>query len=152
MGGQGGDVGKDWSFENSIECPVGRDFAWQFWTDVSNWKLDSDVESVELNGPFAEGSEGVTVTRSSGRIGWRLTEVRPGELAVVEIPLPGGVGRFHWSFDDLGAHTRISQRVTLTTEQTSLIDAVAPALQEGIPGGMRRLAESMTKAAGSISI
>ena len=145
-------MGKNWSFEHSIECPVGRDFAWQFWTDVSNWTLDSDVESVELNGPFTTGSQGVTLTRSSGPIRWRLTEVRPGEAAVVEIPVPGGVGRFHWSFDDLGGHTRITQRVILTSEQASLIDAAAPALQEGIPGGMRRLAESMTKAAGSVPI
>ena len=66
-----------WVFEHSEECPVSRESAWQFWTTVENWKLDADVESVELTGPFAAGSHGATMTRSSGRIEWRLAEVVP---------------------------------------------------------------------------
>ena len=47
-----------WAFEHSIECPVTVEFAWRFRTDVSNWVLDADVESVELDGPFQAGSKG----------------------------------------------------------------------------------------------
>jgi len=60
-----------WAFSHSVKCPVTREFAWRFWTNVSNWRLDADVEAVELNGPFAAGSQGVTLMRSSGRIEWR---------------------------------------------------------------------------------
>jgi hypothetical protein len=24
-------------FEHTIECQVGRDFAWKFWTNLDNW-------------------------------------------------------------------------------------------------------------------
>jgi hypothetical protein len=44
-----------WASAYSVECTVPRQFAWQLWTDVNNWRLDSDVESIELNGPFTAG-------------------------------------------------------------------------------------------------
>jgi len=25
-----------WKFEHSVECQVAKDFAWRFWTDVTN--------------------------------------------------------------------------------------------------------------------
>jgi hypothetical protein len=53
-------VAEAWAFEYSVACPVTTEFAWRFWTDVNNWRLDTDVESVELNGPFAAGSRGVS--------------------------------------------------------------------------------------------
>ena len=31
-----------WAFEHSVECPVTTEFAWRFWTDVNNWRLDTD--------------------------------------------------------------------------------------------------------------
>ena len=42
------------NFELFIECPVGRDFAWQFRSAVENRAVvDPAVESVMLNGPIA---------------------------------------------------------------------------------------------------
>ena len=61
-----------WAFESSIVCEVALEFAWRFWTDISNWALDADVESVTLDGDFAAGSRGVTQSKSSGRIEWRV--------------------------------------------------------------------------------
>ena len=75
-----------WATEYSVECPVPREFAWQFWTDVNNWRLDSDIESIELNGPFAAGSVGATVTRSTSRVEWRAVSVRSKTGALLEIP------------------------------------------------------------------
>jgi polyketide cyclase/dehydrase/lipid transport protein len=137
-----------WAFEHSVECPVTREFAWRFWTDVSNWRLDSDIESVELNGPFAGGSQGTTTTRTSGKIEWRLIDVHPVEkAAVVEIPLPGAICRFRWTFEDLGDRTRITQRVSIAGENAfSVINSMASSLESSIPAGMRRLSESMAEA------
>ena len=91
-----------WAFEHSVECPVTREFAWRFWTDVNNWRLDSDVESVELNGPFAAGSRGVTITRSSGKVEWLIVSVQAETGAVIEVPGGGAVARFRWTFEDSG--------------------------------------------------
>ena len=89
-----------WSFEHSLECPVTVPFAWQFWTTVDNWRLDTDVESVELEGPFVPGGRGSTVSKTSGRIEWRIASVEPGSAAMIEIPVGNAVLRFQWSFQD----------------------------------------------------
>lgn len=47
---------KVWTFDYSVVCSVTVEFAWKFWTDVSNWAMDADVESVEIDGPFAAGA------------------------------------------------------------------------------------------------
>ena len=57
-----------WEFEHAIECSVSIQFAWDFWTNVRNWVLDADVDSIEIQGEFAAGTFGVTHSKSSGRI------------------------------------------------------------------------------------
>lgn len=136
-----------WTFVHSVECSVPVAFAWTFWTDVSNWSMDPDVKSLKLDGPFAAGSRGTTHSRSSGKVEWQIVEV--GERrAVIEFPLPDAVGRFTWTFEDLGGRTRITQHCTLTGEQASAYaTAVGPSLEADVPLGMRSLSMAMEKAA-----
>ena len=135
-----------WTFEHSIECPVSFEFAWQFWTDVNNWVLDADVRAIELDGPFAAGARGLTRSRSSCPVEWRIAEVQTG-AALIEFPLSGAVGRFLWTFEDTGGHVRITQRVTLEGEQAGTYAATfGPALEAGIPAGMYKLCESIAAA------
>jgi hypothetical protein len=122
-------------------------FAWKFWTNVSNWALDADVESIEIDGPFAAGTQGFTNSKSSGRVEWRIVEVQTGR-AVIEFPLSGAVGRFVWTFEDTGERARVTQRCTLAGEQAeTYAKAVGPSLEAGIPAGMRKLCETMENAA-----
>ena len=129
-----------------MECPVTAEFAWRYWTDVSNWVLDADVESVELDGPFQASSKGVTHSRSSGPIEWRIVEVQTG-TAVIELPLSGAVGRFFWTFEDIGGRVRITQRAMLEGDHASeYATSFGPVLEAGIPAGMQKLCESMARA------
>lgn len=123
---------------------MGEDFAWRYWTNVSNWAFDSDIESIALNGPFAPGSRGVTMSRSSGRIEWVLSDVQAGKSAVIEISVAGTVARFQWLFEDLGGATRITQRVSIEGENAQ---ALGQMLQPGIAAMMQKLCENMVKAA-----
>jgi len=109
---------EEWTFEDTVECSVSKEFAWNFWTNVSNWTLDADIISVQLEGPFAVGVNGVTPTKSSGRIGWRVAELQPGR-AVLEFPVPGAVARFAFTFEDVEGRTRIRQQVSLSGEEAS---------------------------------
>jgi hypothetical protein len=137
-----------WAFEYAVERPVTRTLAWKFWTDVGNWKLDADIESVALHGPFATGSKGTTISRSAGRIEWRLAEVCAETNAVVEFPLPGAVGLFRWTFEDLGGRTRITQRASISGDQSKVpAGEMASGLEHGIPAGMQKLCEAMTQSA-----
>jgi hypothetical protein len=135
-----------WIFEHSIECRASVEFAWKFWTDVNNWVLDADVESIELDGPFEAETTGRTHSKSAGRVEWRIAEVQTGR-AVIEFPLTGAVGRFLWTFEDSGGQVRITQRCTLEGEQAdSYAKAFGPTLEAGIPAGMRKLCESIAGA------
>lgn len=139
-------MAEPWSFEHSVDCPVPVSFAWQFWTTVDNWRLDSDVESVELEGPFAAGSRGATVSRRSGRVEWRIAAVE-GTSAVIEIPAGNAVGRFQWSFTDLGGRARITQRMSVAGEGAESLGAqIGPMFEANIPAGMQKLCEAMTAA------
>lgn len=139
-----------WVFEHALQCEVSIQFAWNFWTNVSNWGPDADVESIELHGEFAAGTSGVTHSKSSGRIDWRIAQVVPPRKAVLEFPAPGAVAEFVWTFEEMGARTLITQRVSFSGEQAAIYaDRVGPALAAGIPAGMKRLCEAMQAAAAS---
>src|SRR5437763_10986220 len=103
-----------WNFEHTVDCPVSREFAWQFWTHVDNWNFDPSVESVALDGPFAAGTRGTTKPRGLDPINWQVVDVQDGHSAIIEIDLPGAVVTFRWQFAELpNAATRITQQVTL---------------------------------------
>ena len=143
-------MAEPWSFEHSVECPVPVSFAWQFWTTVDNWRLDADVESVELQGPFAAGSLGATVSQRSGRVEWRIAAVE-GTSAVIEFPAGTAVGRCQWSFTDLGGRTRIRQRMSVAGEGAESLGAqIGPMFEANIPAGMRKLCESIAAASNHV--
>jgi hypothetical protein len=138
-----------WSFEHAVDCPVSHEFVWKFWTQVSNWILDPDIESVELDGPFASGSKGVTLSRSSGKIEWQLASVEPGRSATMELTMPGAIGRFRWTFAKSGSGTRIVQHVSIDGPHAQdFVHVMAPNLENGIPLGMEKLCRKITEAAG----
>lgn len=139
-----------WYFNFSIECAVPREFAWSFWTDVRNWALDADVESVTMEGEFVAGTFGHTISRSTGPIDWRIAEVEPAERAVLEFPAPGAVATFVWTFEDSATGTRISQEASLSgLEAHKYAKSYGPILEKGIPEGMRKLCEAMEAARSS---
>jgi hypothetical protein len=138
-----------WAFEHTVEYAVSKEFAWKFWSDVANWRFDADVISTEIYGPFAAGTCGVTVSKSSGKIEWRIAEVEPGHAAI-EFPVPGATARFAWNFSENEGETRISQRASISGERAAEYVAVfAPVLEQGIPAGMQKLCEVMRSAAGA---
>jgi hypothetical protein len=137
-----------WAFKYSVECPVTAEFAWRFWTDTDNWRLDADVEAIERTGPFAAGTGGATIARTSGRVEWRIVSVQERAGAVIEIPLQGAIARFHWTFEDLGERTRITQRITLVGDgAAALAHQMASIFEPNMPAGMRKLCEVMVKSA-----
>ena len=133
-----------WAFEFSVVCSVSADVAWRYWTNVKNWALDLDVESVALDGPFEAGAHGVTISKSSGKIEWRIAAAQPGR-AVLEFPAPGALATFIWTFVDSDGGLRITQRADLSGPDAAKYLDLAKALEAGIPAGMRRLCDAMNE-------
>jgi hypothetical protein len=139
---------EDWELSHSIHCHVPRAFAWAYWSNVSNWAFDADIERVVIDGPFEAGSQGATISKTSGHISWRLAEVVQESRATVEFPLPGAAGIFRWLFEEAEGGTRITQRVTIEGEQAaSMVAAFGSTLQTALPAGMKKLAEQIEMAA-----
>jgi polyketide cyclase/dehydrase/lipid transport protein len=136
-------------FEHSIECQVGRDFAWKFWTNIDNWAVvDPAVEWAKLEGPFIAGTKGMTKPRGADPNEWKLAEVEEGKRAVIKISASGAKVKFHWSFADLpGGGVRVTQKVTLEGERAAEYEQATKLLEKGIPSGMERLVEAMLKTA-----
>jgi hypothetical protein len=140
-----------WQFEYSIDCHASLQFAWSYWTNVSNWN-DPPAE-IELEGPFAPGSR--LTTRVPGRepLHSVIRSVTAERAATIDMQLPGAVLSFFWRFDELlsGECTTLTQRLTLGGENAHDFVAQVSMFEQTVPDGMRRVAETISAAAhGSI--
>lgn len=137
-----------WSFEHQIRVAAPREFVWQFWSDFRNWAIDADIERVDLDGPFAAGAKGLTISRKSGPIAWKVAAANPPSGAVIEIDAGGATGRFEWSFDaENEGTTRVTQRASLHgPEAAAMALAAGPELAAGIPIGMEKLRAAIESA------
>ncbi len=133
-------------FTHSAEVQANDQAAWEFWTRVENWTLDVAIESVSLNGGFVKGSNGITKTIDGQLIEWKIVDVED-KRAVIEIPIPGAIDRFEWTFESRDdGRTRITQNISLSGEQAeSFLPAMGQAFEQGIMDGMRRLAEEIDR-------
>jgi Polyketide cyclase / dehydrase and lipid transport len=135
-----------WTLEHSVECKVDRDFAWRFWTNVSNWpSVDSSLESATLDGQFQSGAKVISKPRGGEAIHGQIADVQDGSGATIIIPVPGAALRCAWRFEDSGTgRTRTRQQASIDGERAQdYVSAVAPELHKGIPAGMHKLAEHM---------
>ena len=112
---------------------------------MNNWYLDTSVEWVKLDGPFASGTKGATKSPGLDPVQWVLTEVQAGREALIEIALQEATLRFHWRFDDLtDGGTRMTQRASLTgANADSFARQIAQEFEKGIPMGMQKLASEV---------
>jgi len=135
-----------WQVEHTIDAEVSSRFAWNFWTDVSNWD-DPPAEFV-LDGPFAAGSIGTTRIPGQAPIRWRIRDVLVGKCATIEIELDRATVSFTWRFDPVSdLRTTLIQRITLEGENAAAYVQQIEAAFGSLPEGMNRLAAAMAKSA-----
>ncbi len=102
-----------------METSAGRNFAWKYWTTVSNW-VDPPAE-FELQGPFQTGARGVTRYPGQAPIEWCLREVTQPMTATIAVPLTSAQLLFERRFDELpDSRTPISQRLILEGEAANI--------------------------------
>jgi polyketide cyclase/dehydrase/lipid transport protein len=136
-----------WEMTHSIETEASLDFAWNYWTTVTNW--DDPPAQFELDGPFAAGSRGTTRMPRQEPMHWLIREVNPRHSATIEFQLDGAVLSFEWRFDPVTTgRTRLSQRVSLQGEHAATFRAqVESTFTSSLPGGMKKLASAIAEAA-----
>jgi len=139
-----------WSTEHSIECPVERTFAWNFWTNVDNWRMyDPSISAVDLEGPFAPGVAGVTRTTDGRALNWKIISVDEGRQAVIDAYPPAVTLRYIWTYEDLPeGGTRMSQRVEIHGVIGPVYSAtLGKGMAERIPQRLQMLSDALVLAA-----
>lgn len=135
-----------WQIEHTVEAEVSATFAWNFWSNVSNWD-DPPAEFV-LDGPFAAGSVGTTRIPGQDPIQWRIRDVLAGACATIEIELDRATVSFSWCFDAVSdVRTKLIQRITLEGENAAAYVGQIEAAFGALPEGMKKLAAAMRKSA-----
>jgi len=132
-----------WEFQHSVDCNTPQQFAWRYWTDISNW--NDPPARFELDGPFEVDSR-LTTTLPGQTYHSIISHVDPDRAATIEMQLTEGVLSFRWEFEDrTESRTRITQRLILSTTNASLV-AQATLLEQTTPGGMNKLVAAIERA------
>jgi hypothetical protein len=136
-----------WEFQYSIETDAHAAFAWQFWTNVANWReLEPGVE-FEWDGPIVPGARGCTRMPGQEPRHWLIRAVDPGRSWTQEILLPGASFMVSMQFEEVvKGRTRITQRLWLEGERAeTFLDGVR-LFETTTPGGLKRIAAAIEKA------
>ena len=132
-----------WEITHSVETNASPAFAWNYWTEVTNW--DDPPAKFELDGPFACGSRGTTQLPGQEPLHWFIREVNPPHAATIEMQLEGATVSFEWRLVGLtDGRTRLTQRVVLKGEKADMyLSQVKAAFTANLPDGMNKLAKAM---------
>ncbi len=135
----------DWEFEHSIVTSANRSIAWAFWSDVQNHAKMEGVR-IELDGPFQTGSKGRTIATGFQQE-WELSEVISEKRFVITGEDASCVLSFAWDFEDEGAGTRMTQRISAHGPQMQMKQWADELRQMEIdaPAGMARLAAELNR-------
>jgi hypothetical protein len=77
-----------WTNEHSIETTSSPDAIWRLWSDVSGWPAwNSDIEHIEISGPFAAGSTITMTPVGQDPVELRIAEAVEPDLFVDEASL-----------------------------------------------------------------
>jgi hypothetical protein len=136
-----------WQCQCSIEVDVPVSFAWRYMTDIRNWN-DPPAEFT-LDGPFIEGSRGITEMPGRPPAMWTIRDVQPGRAYTIEGGsfLERAVLLVHWRFDSLSERTAtLTQRIELLGENAAAyVDDIKSAFEPNMEPGLRRIAQSMER-------
>jgi len=131
-----------WKYEHSIETEAAAETLWARLADVATWtEWNSDIEKVELDGPFATGSRITMTPRGEEPVLLQLAEVRENET-FVDVAQFGGVEiRTMHRLERLDAgRTRITYRTEITGPAADeLGPQVGPAITADFPETMAAL-------------
>jgi hypothetical protein len=137
-----------WEFRFSIECNATQQFAWRFWTDITNW--NDPPAKFDLDGPFEIGAR-LTTTLPGETLYSVIRDLQPEREATIEMQLPDAILSFHWKFEKLTEdRTRLTQGLVLSGANAKSFVAQATAMEARVPDGMRKVAAAIERAQGLV--
>ena len=100
-------------YGTSVESTASPEQVWKIWSDMSTWgDWNPNVSTMDWQGSFTQGSEGVMNTRAGQHHKMKLAEVQAGRFFTLETSVvPGTTFRFNCRVEPSGGKTKISQMV-----------------------------------------
>lgn len=133
-----------WDYEHSVETSAAPQALWQLWADVENWgSWNAEIERVEIDGPFAVGSQILMTPPGDEPIQLRIAEVVNGELFVDEARFDELLIRTAHRLDRLdGGRVRLVYRMEITGAGADQVGPeIGPAITADWPETMASLVE-----------
>src|SRR5215467_5367776 len=100
-------------YGTSVESTASPDKVWRIWSDMSTWgQWNPNVTTMDWQGGFAEGTNGVMNTPAGQHHKMQLVDVKPGRsFALLTSVVPGPRFRFNCRIEPVGGKTKIEQTV-----------------------------------------
>jgi len=120
-----------WNYQHSIETSAAPQDIWSLWSDVENWgRWNTEIEQIEIDGPFATGTNILMTPPGQDPIPLRIAEVVAGELFVDEARFDDLLLRTLHRIETLdGGRVRVVYRMEITGDGA---DEVGPEIGPGI--------------------
>ena len=135
-----------WTTEHSIETSASPEAIWRQWADVEGWpEWNSDIERVELRGPFGKGGTIVMTPIGDEPIVLRIAEAVEPELFVDEAELGEIVVRTTHRVDPIEpGRNRVTYRMEISGPAG---DTVGPEIGPQISGDFPETLAALAKRA-----
>ena len=133
-----------WATEHSIETSAAPEEIWRLWADVPGWPAwNSDIERIELVGPFAAGSRIVMTPIGEEPVELRIAEAVEPEMFVDEAELGEIVVRTVHRMERLaGERARVTYRMEITGPAADTLGPqIGPEISGDFPQTLAALAE-----------
>jgi hypothetical protein len=132
-----------WTYENHQTTAATRPSIWSLYGDVSRWPdWDDAMDRVDLNGPFAVGTEGVMHVKNFGPIPFTLTVVDAPTRFVTRTPMEGFDIIFDHGLTAENGTTTIAHWVTIEGPAADIVGPqMGPNITTDIPHAISKIAE-----------
>jgi Polyketide cyclase / dehydrase and lipid transport len=122
-----------WKTEHSVETTAQPEDVWRLWEDVSGWpRWNSDIERIELVGPFTAGSRIVMTPFGAEPIDLRIADAVENEHFVDEADLGDVLVRTDHRVERLDSgRARVTYRMEITGPAA---DSLGPQIGPQISG------------------
>ncbi|WP_285249287.1 SRPBCC family protein [Pseudarthrobacter sp. efr-133-R2A-89] len=136
-----------WEYEHSIDTNATPEAIWRLWSDVENWGAwNGEIETIEINGPFAEGTQILMTPPGDDPIPLVIAEAVENERFVDEARFGGLLLRTTHRIDPAGeGRIRVVYRMEITGDGA---DEAGPQLGPGITADWPETMAALVKMAG----
>jgi hypothetical protein len=133
-----------WATEHSVETSAAPEAIWRLWADVEGWpEWNSDIERIELVGPFAAGGTIVMTPIGEEPVELRIAEAVEPELFVDEAELGEILVRTTHRVQPLDVErARVTYRMEITGPAADTLGPqIGPEISADFPQTLAALAE-----------